>query len=105
MRGLGYLLTVLGVIGLAVWAYRQNHDTQQSLNQARALRTEIRQLTEALEVQRAEWAFLNRPDRLRLLAEVNFDRLGLAPLTSARFGRIDDIAYPMPEALAPEVQP
>jgi hypothetical protein len=96
MRWLGYVLSVLGVIGLAVWAYGQNHQTQQAMSEVRELRREIRQLREALDVQNAEWAFLNRPDRLRLLADLNFERLQLLALTGERFGRIDEIAYPLP---------
>ncbi len=99
MRGLGYLLTVLAVVGLAVWAYGQSHRTQMAVNEARELRREIRQLSEAIEVQRAEWAFLNRPDRLRHLVDLNFERLGLMAMTADRFGRIDEIAYPMPVQL------
>lgn len=105
MRGLGYLLTVLAVVGLAVWAYGQSHRTQAAMTEARELRREIRQLAEAIEMQRAEWAFLNRPDRLRLLAELNFDRLGLVPMTAERFGRIDEIAYPLPDPPAAEARP
>lgn len=95
MRGLGYLLSVVAVIGLAVWTYGQNHQTRQALRETRALRAEIARLSEALEMQRAEWAFLNRPDRLRRLVEINFDRLGLIALSAERFGRIDEIAYPL----------
>lgn len=110
MRGLGYLLGVLAVIGLAVWAYGQNHQTQQAMNEARELRREIRHLNDAIDVQRAEWAFLNRPDRLRQLVEMNFERLGLIVMTADRFGQIGEIAYPLPAALADplataEVQP
>jgi hypothetical protein len=105
MRGLGYLLTVLTVVGLAVWAYGQNHQTQTAMNEARELRREIRQLREGIEVQRAEWAFLNRPDRLRVLVDMNFTRLGLVPMTADRFGRIDEIAYPMPAAPLAETRP
>ena len=105
MRGLGYMLSVLAVVALAVWAYGQNHMTQTSMNEARELRREIRQLREAIEMQRAEWAFLNRPERLRLLVEMNFERLGLVALTSDRFGRIDEIAYPMPSLPMAEARP
>jgi len=98
MRWLGYLGTILAVMVLAVWAYGQNHKTQTALAEQRDLRREIRALREALEVQRAEWAYLNRPDRLRELADLNFERLGLVRMSGAHFGRIDEIAYPNPAA-------
>lgn len=97
MRSLFYVLSAIAVMGLAVWAYSENHKTQQSIANANELRREIRALREAISVQRAEWAYLNRPDRLRELAEMNFMRLGLMPLSGTQFGRIDEIAYPLLE--------
>ena len=97
MRSLLYLCTALAVIALAAWAYRENHLTQQAMNERRALEREIAALSEALSVQRAEWAYLNRPDRLRELVDVNFDRLRLVPITASHFGEIGQIAYPTPE--------
>lgn len=105
MRSFLYVLTALGVMALAVWAYHENHRTQQAQAELRAVEREIRALREALSVQRAEWAYLNRPERLRQLVEMNFDALGLAPLTSGQFGRIEEIVYPAPASTtAPELQ-
>ncbi|MEZ5751138.1 MAG: cell division protein FtsL [Paracoccaceae bacterium] len=98
MRAVFYVLTVFAVIGLAIWAYGTNHKTQTAMNEARDLRREIRSLTEALAVQRAEWAYLNRPQRLRALVYLNFERLDLLPLEGRQFGQIDEIAYPAPVA-------
>lgn len=100
MRSLLYLCTALAVIALAAWAYRENHLTQQAINERRALEREIVALTEALSVQRAEWAYLNRPDRLRELVDLNFERLRLVPITSAHFGEIGQIVYPLPASRA-----
>lgn len=97
MRSLLYLLTALSVIALAAWAYRENHLTQQAMNERSALQREIVSLNEAIRIQRAEWAYLNRPDRLRSLVDVNFERLKLVPISGDHFGEIGQIAYPLPE--------
>ena len=97
MRSLFYILTALAVIGLATWAYNENYKTQAALREVSELNREIAHLRETLGVLRAEWAYLNRPDRLRDLADLNFDRLGLLPLSPDQFGRADQIPYPVEE--------
>lgn len=97
MRGIFYVLAALAVIGLAFWAYRETHLTQRSLAELRRTQNEVSSLREALGVQRAEWAYLNRPARLRELADLNFDRLGLMPILPEQFGNMDQVAYPAPE--------
>ena len=81
-------------MGLAHWAYNENYTTQASLKEVRSLHRDIGAAHERLNILEAEWAYLNRPDRLRDLAELNFDRLGLLPLMPDAFGRIDQVAFP-----------
>ena len=94
MRTLFVLVSALALVGLAFWAYRQNYATQTSLRQVDRLQAEIADLREELGVLRAEWAYLNRPARLRELAEINFDRLRLLEMQPYQFGRVADIAAP-----------
>ena len=94
MRSFLNMLAFLVVIALGFWAYRENYATQAALNEVEALQRQIVGLREALSVQRAEWAYLNRPDRLRDLATVNFDRLGLLPMEPGQFGSAAGVAYP-----------
>lgn len=101
MRALIYLLTFSAVIGLGFWAYKENYATQQALKDVARLNSDIADLREALSIQRAEWAYLNRPDRLRELSTINFDRLGLLPLEPEQFGLTSQIAYPMPDLALP----
>jgi len=99
MRSLLYVLTALSVIGLAFWAYRENYRTQEALARAEALQDDISAARQRLRVLRAEWAYLNRPDRLMDLVELNYDKLGLLPLQPYQFGRIDQVAFPAPPEL------
>lgn len=99
MRAFLYILTSLAVIGLAFWAYRENYATQQALSETEKLRDGIRSAHSRLAVLRAEWAYQNRPNRLRDLAIINYDRLGLMELRPDQFGLIDQVSYPAPDLL------
>ena len=94
MRPVFYVATFIAVMALAFWAYRENYATQRALREVTDLQTEITTLREAVSIQNAEWAYLNRPDRLRDLAALNYDRLGLLPLEPEQFGQVDQTAYP-----------
>ncbi|WP_323771084.1 cell division protein FtsL [Antarctobacter sp.] len=99
MRSVLFLLAAMAVITSGYWAYYENYRTKAELDNVEDLHREIGAARERLAILRAEWAYLNRPDRLRDLAELNFDRLGLLPLRPDQFGRIDQVAYPQPVVL------
>lgn len=95
MRSLFIGISAAFVMLLAVWAYQQNYRTQAALREVRELRADIAELRERAGVLRAEWAWLNRPERLSALADLNFDRLGLLPLRPEHFGRISQVVFPV----------
>lgn len=104
MRAILYFLTAIAVVGLAFWAYRENYATQAALSKKDALHREIREAHDRLAVLKAEWAYQNRPDRLRDLVDLNFNRLALLPLSPDQFGRVDQVPFPQRQLL-PVVNP
>ena len=96
MRPFLLVFTALTLMALAFWAYRENYATQAALKQMQALQAEVAQLRESLTLQKAEWAYLNRPDRLRDLVALNFERLPLLPLEPGQFQAVADLALPPP---------
>ncbi len=100
MRALLFLITSVVVVALAFWAYRENYDTQSVMKEARELQRDISSARERLRVLNAEWAYLNRPERLRELVNMNFQRLELLPIESAQYSSISQLPYPQPEMLA-----
>jgi len=97
MRSAFVILSFLAVLVSGFWAYRENYATKEALRSAGRLKAEISQLQETLAVQRAEWAYLNRPDRLSELAAANFERLGLMPMRPQQFATTREV--PMPAVL------
>jgi len=94
MRGFLVFFVSVAVMALAFWAYRENYETQQALQENSTLQRKLGAAHERLSVLRAEWAYLNRPERLRDLADLNFERLGLMPLQPEQFGRVGQVNFP-----------
>ncbi|EKE45333.1 hypothetical protein OCGS_0423 [Oceaniovalibus guishaninsula JLT2003] len=94
MKNFLYILPGIAVMGLAFWAYSENYETQQAIRTVERLQATIGAQRETQSVLRAEWAYLNRPARLRELADMNFDRLGLLPLAPEQFAAVEQIDFP-----------
>lgn len=101
MRSVMYLMAALVVMGLAFWVYRENYRTQSQIDRMQSVQNEIAGLRDDLGVLRAEWAYLNRPERLRELVDLNFDRLRLVPIAAGQFGTAANVDYPAPDAPVP----
>ncbi|MEM9715352.1 MAG: cell division protein FtsL [Pseudomonadota bacterium] len=103
MRGAFFLIGCAVLTGLAYWAYSENYKTQAELERVEELRYLIADRREAISVLTAEWAYLNRPDRLHKLADSNFDQLKLIPMTSDHFGSLASLPdYQPPQPQIPE---
>ena len=89
-----YLSASVMVVVCATWAYRVNYATQEALGRVADLRAELTSEREAIAVLNAEWEYLNRPDRLARLVEVNRQALGLEELAPAQFGEVANAPFP-----------
>lgn len=103
MRTALLILSFLAMLASGFWAYRENYATKAAIARADALAGDIALLTEAIAVQRAEWAHLNRPDRLAELAAANFDRLGLLPMLPEQFADSHQLPTPAAEGMLEDV--
>ena len=93
MRGFIYTLTFACLVGLAFWAYQENIKTKNAIVHNEKLQKEIGISRARLSILKAEWAYLNRPDRLTELVDLNFGRLKLVPLRASNFLEVDEINF------------
>lgn len=102
MRGLTVLGVAAALLVMAFFAYRENDRTQAVLRDLAYTEREIGRARESLAMLEAEWAFLNRPERLRDLAAMAWDQLRLAPMRPSSFGRVSEVPYPdeLPDPIA-----
>lgn len=94
MKTFMYIFCCAVVISVAYWAYKENYSTQASLRRVSDLQQQIAAERETISVLKAEWAYLNRPERLRDLVDLNYNELGLLPLMPNHFAEVELVAYP-----------
>ena len=93
MRSFIYTLTFAFLVGLAFWAYQENIKTKNVIAHTEKLQKKIGIARAGLSILRAEWAYLNRPDRLTELVDLNYGRLQLVPLRASNFLEVDEINF------------
>ena len=86
-----YLCAAAVVVLFATWTYQVNYDTRAAKKRVAQLQREIAFERETISVLNVEWAYLNRPERLRLLAETYFVELRLMAIHSGNFADRTDV--------------
>jgi hypothetical protein len=95
MKPVLYLSAIVFVGLCAFWAYRVNYATREALGRVAHLQAEMAHERERMRMLNAEWAYLNRPDRLQTLVYANNELLQLVPLSPEQFGEAAMVAYPV----------
>ena len=87
----GTLIASTFVLGL--WAYKLNYDSRAANQRVKELEKSILSANKQFKILNAEWAHLNRPDRLRKLAEYYFSELRLTPINPDDFISFSDVYW------------
>ena len=91
MKGASAFVWV-GIIGaMAFGLYQVKHAVQAREDELARLNRDLIASEEAIRVLRAEWSYLNRPERLARLAG---DHLALAPMAAQQIGGFERLSEP-----------
>ena len=86
--------TLIGsTFALGLWAYKINYDSRAAAQRVKELEKSILSANKQFKILNAEWAHLNRPDRLRKLAEYYFFELRLTPINPDDFISFSDVHW------------
>lgn len=91
-------LVIAALVMSAAWVYKIKFESTLKAERVAKLRGELRKERDAIAILRAEWAQLERPDRLQPLAQRH---LKLKPIETAQFDTLDQL----PERPRPLVPP
>ncbi len=78
---------------MGLWAYKINYDSRAADQRVKMLEKSILSANKQFKILNAEWAHLNRPDRLRKLAEYYFFELRLTPINPDDFISFSDLYW------------
>lgn len=85
MKPFLYLCAAVIVTFFGYMTFQVNYETRDAKKRVVQLQRDIAFEREAISVLRVEWAYLNRPERLRILSETYFDELRLMPIHAEHF--------------------
>jgi len=83
-----HFLAISALVGSAGYAYSIKYETLYHAEQVAKLKGKVQRERDAIAVLRAEWAHLNRPDRLQAAVESHLD---LQPMNVQQLARLADL--------------
>ncbi|KFC73822.1 hypothetical protein FG93_01512 [Bosea sp. LC85] len=83
-----HVVAICALVSSALYAYTIKYETTLESEQLQKLKAKAQRERDAIAVLKAEWQFLNRPDRLQALTERHLD---LQPFTVTQVVRASDI--------------
>lgn len=91
MRRALTLISVLALLLAASYAHRVKIETRKLEREVASLRQQVVERRAAVATLNAEWAYLNRPERLLRLAGVFGEEMDLKPRRPDAFARVEEI--------------
>lgn len=85
------VLSVLLLGALVVGSYRLENAVESMHRRLGELDTAYLREERNLQVLKAEWSFLNQPERLQEMAMRHVDRVGLQPIAPVQIGTLDQL--------------
>jgi len=84
-----HVVAIASLIGSAGYAYSVKYDTIYHAEELARLNRAIERERDAIAVLRAEWALLNRPDRVQALADAHLPEI--VPMDASRLAQFSDL--------------
>ena len=91
MRLTFLFISFLSLMTVSVWAYNVNYKTRSVIKSVKTLSSEIQNKEARIKLLKAEWTYLNRPERLNRLVTVHFPELRLLALSYKNYLLFEDI--------------
>jgi len=88
MTKLLHIVAISALITSAGYAYTIKYDTLYYSEQVAKLKSKVQRERDAIAVLRAEWQYLDRPDRLQAAADQHLD---LQPMKIQQLARLSDL--------------
>ncbi|MGX5734577.1 cell division protein FtsL [Bosea thiooxidans] len=83
-----HVIAIGALVSSAVYAYSIKYETTLAAEQLQKMRAKTQRERDAIAVLKAEWQFLNRPDRVQTLSERHLD---LQPFTTTQVVKASEI--------------
>jgi hypothetical protein len=84
------LAVIAALVGAAGWVYEIKYSATRQAERVAKLRSEIRRERDAIAALRAEWAQLDNPDRIQILAKRHLTMKSIEPMQFDSLDRLPE---------------